>query len=241
MGAATAVAIGSAVVGAAGAVSNSRSASRAASSQQRATDQQVALGRDQLAFGREQYQDWRNMFMPVLGDLREMAAEEQRPDFAGIASDVQQSFDASQGINRRQMERFGIAPTDGASNASETQYGIGRALAQVGAFNQARQGARDSQFNRMLQIGNLSAGQQAMATNTMNGGFGSLMGAFGNQANLFGAQANNYMQAAAAGAQMAGYGMNQLAGIWGNGGGAQPGGFSPVPPPRNGQIWPGGG
>lgn len=217
MGAATAAAIGAAVVGVAGAASSARGASRASAAQQRATDQQVALGREQLEFGREQYQDWRNMFMPVLGDLREMASEEQRPDYTGIAADVQQSFDASQGVNRRQMERFGIAPTDGASQASETEYGIGRALAQVGAFNQARNSARDSRFNRMLQIGNLSANQQAMATNTMNGGFGSLMGAFGNQQNMFGAQANNYMQAAAAGAQLAGYGLNQMAGMWGGG------------------------
>lgn len=210
-----AVPIVTAVAGVAGAAMSARGASRAANSQQSATNQQIALGREQLAFGREQYQDWRDMFMPVLGDLRNMAYEEQRPDYAGIAADVGQAFDSSQAMNRRQMERFGVSPTDGASQASETQYGLGRALAHVGAANSARMAAKDQQFNRLAQIGNLSAGQQAMATNTMQGGFGALQGAFGNQANLFGAQANNYMQAAAAGANMAGFGLNQLASQWG--------------------------
>jgi hypothetical protein len=210
-----AVPVITAVAGVAGAAMGARGARSAANSQQRTVDQQAALGREQLNFGREQYQDWRQMFMPVLGDLRDMAYEEQRPDYAGIAADVGQAFDASQGMNRRQMERFGVQPTDGATNASETQYGIGRALAQVGASNTARMGARDQQFNRLAQIGNLSAGQQAQATNTMQGGFGAMQGALGNQANLFGAQANNYMQAAAAGANMAGFGLNQMQGMFG--------------------------
>lgn len=212
-----AVPIITAATGVYGAVSGSRAASRASRQQQQAVDQQAAVAREQLQFGREQYQDWRSMFMPVLQDLRTMASEEQRPDYAGISADVGMAFDASQGTNRRQMERFGIAPTDGASQASETQYGLGRALAKVGAFQQARQGARDTQFNRMAALGNLSAGQQAMATNTMQGGFGALQGAFGNQANLYGNQENQYMQAAAAGANMAGFGLNQLAGMWGQG------------------------
>lgn len=210
MGVATAAAIGSAVVGVAGAVSSSRAASGAQRQQQRATDQQAEIAAEQLQFGREQYNDWRTMFRPGLQSLVNMAGEEQRPDYAGIAADVGQSFDASQGINRRQMERYGVAPTDGASQASETQYGLGRALAQVGVSQQARQGARDSQFNRMLQVGNISSNQQAQATNAMQGGFGALQGAFGNQANLAGQRANQYANAAAAGAQMAGYGISQL-------------------------------
>jgi len=194
---------------------SARGASRASSGQQRAVDSQLQLGREQLAFGREQYADWREMFMPVLGDLRDMAYEDQRPDYGAISADVGMAFDASQGMNRRQMERYGVSPTDGANQASETEYGIGRALAKVGGFNQARQGAKDQRFNRLAQIGNLSAGQQAQATNTMQGGFGAMQGALGNQANLFGAQANNYMQAAAAGANMAGFGLNQFSSQWG--------------------------
>lgn len=233
-----------AVAGVAGAMSSSRNASRASRQQQQAVDQQAAIAREQLNFGREQYADWREMFQPVLGDLRDMAYEDQRPDYGAISADVGMAFDASQGMNRRQMERYGVAPTDGANQASETEYGIGRALAKVGGFNQARQGAKDQKFNRLAQIGNLSAGQQAQATNTMQGGFGAMQGAYGNQANLYGAQANNYMQAAAAGAQMAGYGLNQMQGMWGGQQGAPPvnyatpGGYSPVTPPPN-PLWPG--
>jgi hypothetical protein len=204
--------------------SRSRSAARDASRQQQeATDAQVEVAREQLEFGREQYADWREMFRGPLTDLRTMAYEEARPDYLGIAADVGNSFDSSQDVNRRTMSRYGISPTDGAAAASETQYGLGRALATVGGFEQARSQARDQRWNRMASFANLSNGHQANAQNTMNQGFGAMGNAFGNQANLYGANAAQYGAAAAAGAQMAGFGLNQLAnlnwGAFGRGGG----------------------
>lgn len=216
MGVATAVAVGSLAVGAYGAMQSGKAANRATNAQERAAELQAQTAREQLDFGKEQYADWKNLYQPALYDLRSMAYEEQRPNFAAISADVDTAFDTSQAMNRRQMERYGVNPADGAWNASETQYGLGRATATVNANNQARQQAKDSQWNRLASFANLSSGAQANATSTMNQGFGSMMGAYGNQANMYGNQAAQYGQAAAAGAQMAGRGLSGIANWYGN-------------------------
>lgn len=211
MGVATAVAIGSAVVGAAGAASNRSAARRAADQQAASAEQQVALGREQLAFGREQYADWREMFYPALNDLRTMAYEEQTPDYAAIGADVNAAFDTSQEINRRQQQRFGLQPGDGAVQEGELRYGLGRALATVNGRNMARTATKDQRWNRLASFANLSNGMQANAQSTINQGFAATGGAMAGQGAMFGQQAAGYGQAAAAGAQMSMYGLNQLA------------------------------
>jgi hypothetical protein len=227
MGIATAVAVGSLAVGAYSAVQQGKAADRAADAQGRAVDAQAQVAQNQLDFGKEQYADWKNLFMPALTDLRSMAYEQVRPNFAAISADVDTAFDTSQGVNRRNMERYGIKPTDGAFNASETQYGLGRAMATVNANNQARTAAKDQQFNRLASFANLSQGMQATANNTVNSGFGSQFNAYGNQANLYGSQAAGYAGAAAAGANMFGRGLSYFAngGAGGGGGGTDMAGF----------------
>jgi len=237
MGVATAAAVGSAVaagslaVGAYGAYTQGKAAEKAADAQGHAMDQQVQLGREQLEFGKEQYQDWKNLFMPALTDLRSLAYEDVRPNFAAISADVDTAFDTSQDVNRRTMERYGIKPADGAFQASETQYGLGRAMATVNANNQARQAAKDQKFNRLASFANLSQGMQSTATGTINSGFGNTFNALGNQANMFGGRAAQYSQAAAEGANMVGRGfsylINNLPSNGGGGGGY--GGFSGLP------------
>jgi hypothetical protein len=203
-------------VGLYSATQSANAADNATDAQEHATDQQVALGHEQLDFGKEQYADWKNLFYPALGDLRSLAYEDVRPNFAAISADVDTAFDTSQGVNRRTMERYGIKPTDGAFNASETQYGLGRAMATVNANNTARQQAKDQKFNRLAAFANLSQGMQSNATSTINNGFGTSFNAFGNQANMYGNQAAGYAGAAAAGANMFGRG---LAGLINNGSG----------------------
>lgn len=211
MGVATAVAIGSAVVGAVGSARATSAGNRAARNQEQAQQRQADIAQEQLSFGRDQYADWKEMFSPALGDLRTMAYEQQKPDYEQIGADVGAAFDTSQDINRRQQQRFGLQPGDGAVQEGELRYGIGRALATVNGRNQARAGVQDQRWNRLASFANLSAGQQANAQNTMNQGFAAGGNAAGNAAGMFGQQAAGYGQAAAAGAQMFGYGLNQLA------------------------------
>ncbi|MEO5627001.1 MAG: hypothetical protein ABIQ70_13425 [Dokdonella sp.] len=198
------VAVAGLAISAYGAYSSSQSADEASSNQQSATQSQAQAAKDQLDFGKQQYSDWKGNFEPGLKTMGSLAMEEVRPDYAGIDADVGASFDSSQGINRRTMQRFGVQPTDGSYQASETQYGLGRALGQVNANNTARTAAKNTQFNRLATFEGIGAGQQAQANGVVNAGSSNLGNAYGNAANMYGHQSDQYSQAAAAGAQMAG-------------------------------------
>ncbi len=174
-----------------------RSAARdARNAQQGAMDQQVALGREQLDFGRQQYQDWQNRFNPIMDSLTSLAYEDRGPDYAAITADVGAAFDTSQAINRRQMQRFGLNPSDGAVQNSEVQYGLGRAQAMVDGRNRARTAHQDQQFNRLSSLYSMGSGQGAQASSMINAAYAGLGGAFGQHANQFGGMAMNYNQGA---------------------------------------------
>jgi hypothetical protein len=214
------VAVAGLAVSAYGAYSASQSADDATAAQSKASDQQAQVARDQLDFGKKQYADWKENFDPGLKTMGAMAMEEVRPDYAGIDADVGASFDASQGINARTMERYGVQPTDGSFQASQTQYGLGRALGKVNANNTARTAMKNVQFNRLATFEGIGAGQQEQANSVVNKGSANLGTAYGNQANMYGQRADQYSQAAAAGAQMAGrFGAKFSGGSGGSAGG----------------------
>ena len=192
MGVATAVAIAG-VATSAYSASRSRSAGRdAARQQQSAMDQQAQAAQDQLDFSREQYDDWRTMFRPVAEDLKTMAYENRGPDYNAINADVGAAFDTSQAINRRQQQRFGFQPSDGAVQNSELQYGLGRATAMVNARNQARTANQDKQFNRLTAFYGMGSGQGQAAANLVSAAHAGVGNAYGQHAGIYGNQAMNY-------------------------------------------------
>lgn len=200
--------------------SRQRSASRsAANQQQQAMDAQTQAARDQLDFAREQYSDWRSMFQPVAEDLRSMVYEKRDPDYAAINADVGAAFDTSQAINRRQQQRFGFTPSDGAVADSELRYGLGRAQAMVNARNQARTANQDQQFNKMMSFYGMGQGQGQAAANLVAAANAGVGNAFGQHAGIYGNQAMNYQQGMNQSMNnmmnWAGYGMQNM----GNGGG----------------------
>lgn len=191
--------------------------------QRNAMDQQTAMDRERLDFSREQYQDWRNMFQPVLEDLRTEAYADTTPDYDAIVSDVGAAFDTSQDINRRQQQRFGLAPDAGAVQEGELRYGLGRAAAMAGAKNQARAANKDARFSRLASFYGLGSGQGMQASNLVNAAYAGASGTMGQHAGIFGQQAFNHQQGAnqawgdAAG--WAGWGFGQYMGGRGGGGG----------------------
>lgn len=220
MAAVTIAAVGAATA-AYGAYSSNRNAREARESQEGAMDSQLELGREQLDFSREQYNDWREMFSPVLGDLRTMAYEDQKPDYEAISADVGTAFDTSQDINRRTQQRYGLNPSDGALQNSEVQYGLGRAGAIVDGRNRARLANKDAKFNRLASFYGLGSGQGAQAMTMVNAAYqgvgatyGQHAGMYGNQAMYHQGQAREHMQDAAG---WAGWGYGQMSG--GGGGG----------------------
>lgn len=213
MAVATAVAVAGVAVSAYGAYSSNRNAREAGERQEDAMDSQVALDRERLDFSREQYDDYTEMFGPVLGDLRTMAYEESEPDYAGITADVGAAYDTSQDINRRTQQRYGVNPSDGAANDGELRYGVARAQGIVDARNKARAMNKDSKFNRLSSFYSLGNGQGDRARSLMDAAYagasstyGQHGAAFGNQAAAYGQQAQQYGQDAAG---WAGWGYGQ--------------------------------
>lgn len=215
-------AVTAAVVVAAGtAYAANRSASSARNAQRSADRQaadQAAIDQERLDFSRQQYDDWQGRFNPVWNQLSTMAMTEQRPDYGAISADVGGAFDMSRDIQMRNMQRVGIKPTDGAQQAQDTAYGLGRASSLVGERNRARMGAREQHFNRIAQLANIANGGQANASNLVNAAYAGASGGAGQRAGNYFGQAQYYGNMAnqqyADAAQGFGYGIQQ----WGGGG-----------------------
>lgn len=199
----------------------SRAAKDANRNQRDAMDQQAAMDRERLDFSREQYEDWRSMFHPVLEDLRTEAYADTTPDYDAIVGDVGAAFDTSQDINRRQQQRFGLAPDSGAVQEGELRYGLGRAAAMAGAKNQARAANKDARFQRLASFYGMGTGQGAGAMNMVNAAYAGASGTMGQHAGIFGNQAMNYQaganQAWGDAAGWAGWGFGQVMGRQGGG------------------------
>ena len=172
----------------AGVASSAYSASRSrsqATRQQRAGEeaqrQQVANLREMQGDARGRYDEWRATFMPAVEQMGQLASAEARPDYEQIDADVGMSFDMAQGQNRRQMERFGVNPSEGAAQASERDYSVGRALATVNGRNQARNVAQDQQWQRLSGFAQLGEGMRSSADGMLSAAYGGISSAFGGQ------------------------------------------------------------
>jgi hypothetical protein len=201
----------------------SRAAREAADNQEEAMDGQLGLDRERLNFSRQQYDDWRQRFDPIMDDLTAEAYADSTPDYDAIVGDVGAAFDTSQGINRRQQQRYGLQPSDGAVAEGELRYGLGRATAMAGAKNNARTANKDMRFNRLASLYSLGSGQGAAASSLVSAAYAGASGNMGNQAGMFGNQQAQAQQGAnqawgdAAG--WAGWGFGQYMGGRNGGGG----------------------
>lgn len=218
---AVAVAGGTALAGMYSANKAASAQKQAMNAQDQALEDQVQLGQDQLTFSKQQYADWQKNFQPSIGLLSAMAQQQIHPDYSQINADVGGSFDTSQAINNRNMMRYGVAPTDGAYQASQTQYGLGRALATVMGDQQARQNATQQQWNRLSGFVGAGLGQQNSLLGSQQAATNGLMGAYGNQASLYGQRAGMYANSAAQGAGLFGSGLS----MFGSSGWFSPGGM----------------
>ena len=203
-------------------------------------NQQIGLGREQLAEGNRRYGQWEQLFMPGFEALRDEAFADRRPDYEAVDADVGMSFDMAQAANRRQMDRYGINPTDGAAAASEREYGLGRALATVQGRAGARRGAADDRWDRLAGFANsgnsLYAGSNAM-----------IQAAYSGIQSAFGGAAGSAAQRGYDGQNAANSWMRDAAGWvgWGFGGGGSGGGGNaafrgPGPSGTNPTKWNGG-
>lgn len=130
---------------------------------------EIALQREGLDFSKDQYGDWKEKYDPVFDDMMSEIDSGITPDYAAIAGDVNSSFESAQGQERRQMQRYGIKPTDGAAKQSERTYGIEKSTAHSGIRNQARQASAGIKFNRLASVhGSLTGSGVALGNQVGN-------------------------------------------------------------------------
>jgi len=220
-----------AVTVAAGTAYSANRSSSAARSAQRSADrsaaEQSAIDRERLDFSRQQYTDWQNRFNPVWDRMSSLAMQEEKPDYAAISADVGGAYDSARGIQTRNMQRMGIKPTDGAQQAADTAYGLGRASSLVDARNRGRMNAREQYFNRITQLANIANGGQANATNLVNSAYAGASGGAGQRAGQQYGQAQYYQGQAnqqwADAASAFGYGVDMYSNRPSSGGYGMPG------------------
>ena len=179
------VTVAVAAVGVVSKVIGDRKAKRAEKRSMDSQRENIALQREGLDFSKEQYGDWKEKYDPVFADMMAEIDSGITPDYAAIAGDVNSSFESAQAQERRQMQRYGVKPQDGAYGKSERDYAINKSTAHSGIRNQARQASAGIKFNRLAGIhGSL----QGVGVN-LGGQVGNSYGRTGNAiTNMAGAQ-----------------------------------------------------
>ena len=170
-------------------------ASKKADRQQKAAnaqgDENIALQREGLDFSKEQYGDWKEKYDPVYDDMMSEIDSGITPDYAAIAGDVNSSFESAQAQERRQMQRYGVRPQDGAYNKSERDYAINKSTAHSGIRNKARQDSAGEKFRRLSGIHNSLQGVGTNLAGQVGQGYSRTGSSMNMQANRMTGNANN--------------------------------------------------
>lgn len=202
---AMAVGTGISVVGGMFAGKKADKAADAQMAQQQAQfERQMQMDENNLNFSKEQYADHKAKFDPLFDDIRGMM-DDVEPDYGAIAGDINSSFDSARGMEERNMRRYGIKPTDGASRSAQREYGIKRGAAHVGARSQAREGAKDKRYGRYSDLYNSGQGIGTQNASMVSNAMANSSRTMGYQAQQSGQNANYYNGQA-----------NQAAQGWGN-------------------------
>lgn len=170
-------------------------------------DRAYALGqRDKLTGIQDQIVDQANDFN---------LADRSKQLIGQANADVNQAFDTQAASQTRAQERMGVNPSSGAAQALSSSMGLNKALATVGADNNARQQAKNEQIQLLANANNVLSGAGAAASGAtaagaqygnmglgtanaglagMNSGLTAASSAAGglgsNAAGMYGAQAN---------------------------------------------------
>jgi hypothetical protein len=170
--------------------SRSRSQQRDASrSQQEAMRGQTELLQGNVDFARDRYAQWEQLYAPLFERMMGQLDRANEVDYSGVVGDATAAFDSAVGQSRRQAERYGINPADGATAGIEERAGLGRAASIVDGMNTQRMANRDREWNMTGELMGMTTPLLASATGMYQGAVSGLAGAMGGQANMYGNQA----------------------------------------------------
>ena len=200
--------IGAAIGGALDGASASSKANAASAQQNAMYEQQARLYGQQADMGQHFFDQYRDNYEPLaLSQLRAAQTGVDPNYYAGLAdSGVVQNQGLALQSAQRNLERNGVAPTDGRWLAMQNQNALALSGSRAAAQNQARQGALELNWNRRNQQVDYGAGLVNRGSGMMAGaasGFGALGSGYGAQAQgavtaagyEFGAIADNLVNA----------------------------------------------
>ncbi|MDB4312118.1 hypothetical protein N9937_01680 [bacterium] len=175
MAAGTGISIGMGILGG---KKKKKAAKKARAEQAALRAQQQAVAQEQMDWSRGEYDKNAARYDPIFDEMRDQM-DDLQPDYEGIAGDIGSSFDSARGMEERRNRRYGIKPTDGASQQAQRDYGIRRGAAHVGARAEARRGIKDQKYSRRADL--FGQGQRAQAGNKL-----LMAGAFNTKGNAYG-------------------------------------------------------
>jgi hypothetical protein len=182
----------SAALGVVSAIGGLKSGKRA----DRLAGQQTQYMQQQADIAAEQWDRFKETFAPLEDEIVSIAME--GPDIEGAVgearADVQQAFQRTGDIRRREMGRYGIDPFSGRGEEIARTDDLERTKAEVFASNKAREAEEDKDWSRKLVASSLGRGIPGDVTST-----------FGNVARQYGGMSDKYRESAGRGFQTAGY------------------------------------
>ncbi len=116
----------------------------------------------QAQISQEQWDNWKSSFKPLetktIADVQALSDPGRIEQRVGLArQDVAGAFTTARHRQQRELQGFGLNPSDGMYGAASRQIGLAEAGATAGASNRARDAAKTEALN--AQMGLISTGR----------------------------------------------------------------------------------
>ena len=142
-------------------------------------ERQMQIAEDQARMADLQFDFYKENYLPVINDLIAEANTGIDPNYsAQLAGErVGLSYDAAQGAQDRNLERTGINPQDALYEGMDDTMARDKTAAVVGARNNARLGAIDTNQARQMEVASMGAGVPVNASGALTASANSVAGA----------------------------------------------------------------
>ena len=166
-----------------------------------ASSQIGSVGSSMSNMGADLASRFKNVFDPAISKAQQYADVNEQDLVDEAAMGVGSSFDKAQGMQARQLSRYGVSPTSGKFQGATQDMNLMRAAAEAGARNKARIDARNISFGRNMQVAGMGQGLAGQAV----GAYGQAANAMSSAANVNNAYTANAWKDAESRGALAGY------------------------------------
>lgn len=180
-----------AVVGGLGGLASGNAQDKAQKSANKSNAASLDLQKQQLASAKKREEDYDTYYKPIEDDYLEAVKKGITPDYAQVTQDaigdVESQFANTGAASLRSMQRLGVNPNSGRADAIGRDLSLSKALARVGAINNARRQesnrAEDLTFARQQDALTLGVNKLNNAQAASSSAATSLSQTYANKAN----------------------------------------------------------